>query len=412
MRAGASLRSRDGARDRPRSSAAVPTIIGALLVVLSAAAAQPDLVTLAGPPASARLELPLGYVLLSPVSRVCDALSLLSLPQHVALWCTALAVWMAWWRGRRVRPRRASLVLAAMAATTFASYAAATLLERPMARLVAASPDVVRVDVHAHTNASPDVPRWFDVGRRRAWHAAGGFDAAYVSDHRSWRGVRLALTTNPRRAGDGVVLLSALEGYVGDLNAVFLGATPADSALVVRQHLDAATLATGRPPLTIATIPGPVLATATAATRDTPPFMRAVEIVDGAPKGLWQGDRERNAIDTRAESLGITRVAGSNHHGWGRTVVAWNLLRIPGWRTLAPSALGGRIEDAIGAGAVTVVARRRPGAASWLAVGATVPTLVWQTATTLHPPERAVWLAWLAALAAIARLASRRRGLR
>jgi predicted metal-dependent phosphoesterase TrpH len=381
---------------------AVGVIVGTSLL------AQPDLVPLVGDASrDTRLVLPTAYVALSPALRLLDALTLLSLGQHVALWVSVLLLWALWWRARRVRATGALVTLAGMTAVAVVVYAAASLLPRPMARLVTGDADVVRVDFHAHTSASHDVPRWFDVAARRAWHHDAGYDVAYVADHRDWSAVRLALASNPARAGDGVVLLSALEGYVGHLHVVFLGLTPADSALVVRQHLYSAVLTSGRAPVTIATIPGPLFETIDAAARDTPPFVRAIEIVDGAPKGLWQGDRDADALRDRARALGMARVAGSNHHGWGRTAVAWNLVRLPGWRTLGPDTLAARIADVVRSGAagdIRVVARRRPSPGrSVLALGATLPVLVWQTLTTLQPTERIVWVAWIVALVLLAR---------
>jgi hypothetical protein len=233
----------------------------------------------------------------------------------------------------------------------------------------------------------------------REWERQVGVDAAYLSDHRAWAGVREARAGNPGRAGDDVVLLPALEGYLRDMHVVFLGLTPEDSALVVRQHVRAERLRSGRPVVAVATLPGTVLETVDAAARDRPPHVRAIEIVDGAPKGLWQGDRQGGAVRARADSLGLALVTGSNNHGWGRTMLGWTLVRVPGWRAVSPDTLAARIEDAVRAGRLgelRAVARRRPIGRSWLAVAAVAPTLGWQTLTALQPAERVVWLVWVA----------------
>jgi hypothetical protein len=104
-------------------------------------------------------------------------------------------------------------------------------------------------------------------------------------------------------------------------------------------------------------------------------------------------------VRARADSLGLALVTGSNNHGWGRTMLGWTLVRVPGWRAVSPDTLGGRIEDAVRAGRLgdlRAVARRRPIGGSWLAVAAVAPTLGWQTLTALQPAERVVWLVWVA----------------
>ena len=373
--------------------------VAAVVLALGALARQPDVAVVAGAPAAVRLDLPPGYVLLSPAMRLLDAIALLSLGQHVALWITVLACWALWWRRRARGVRHALVVLAALTAATFVVYAAVALLPRPSARLAVDDPALVRVDFHVHTRASGDAGRWRTVARVREWERQVGVDAAYVADHRAFAGVREARAGNPARSGEGVVLLAALEGYLHDLHVVFLGLAPEDSALVVRQHVRAERLGSGRPVVAIATLPGTVLETVDAGARDRPPHVRAIEIVDGAPKGLWQGDRDGPAVRARADSLGLALVTGSNNHGWGRTMLGWTLVRIPGWRSVPPDTLALRIEDAVRAGRagdLRAVARRRPIGRSWLAVAAVVPVLGWQTLTALQPSERIAWLFWVA----------------
>jgi hypothetical protein len=104
-------------------------------------------------------------------------------------------------------------------------------------------------------------------------------------------------------------------------------------------------------------------------------------------------------VRTRTDSLGLALVTGSNNHGWGRTMLGWTLVRVPGWRAVSPDTLAARIEDVVRAGRagdLRAVARRRPVGRSWLAVAAVAPVLAWQTLTALQPAERIVWLLWAA----------------
>jgi hypothetical protein len=293
---------------------------------------------------------------------------------------------------------------------------------------VAVDRDEVRIDFHTHTSASHDVPGWFTPARRRAWHRAAGYDAVYVSDHKRVAGALEAARANPVRAGDGLVVLPAIEAWWNGIHVVVLGATAVDSALVTDDQMERAipaALASGRlaglpSPVGFATIPDDVLRALTRRSLDSAAWIRGAEVVDGAPRGLTQQDRDLALIAERAAALGLVPLAATNHHGWGRTAVAWNLVRVPGWRSLPPAALGARIEDVLRRGersALRVVARARPrtapaGPARAATLVATLPTLVWRTAAELPPGERVVWLAWLwtpAALGAVIGARRRRR---
>jgi hypothetical protein len=90
-------------------------------------------------------------------------------------------------------------------------------------------------------------------------------------------------------------------------------------------------------------------------------------------------------------------VASSNNHGWGRTVVAWNLIRVPGWRNLPPDSVGRLLEEPFRArdtAAVTIIKRVRP-QTHGIALPLTLPIAAYQTVGSLTWPERGVWLIWI-----------------
>jgi hypothetical protein len=377
------------------------------------------------------LATPGAYVALSPFTRAADALCLLSTPQHVALAVTMLAAVAAWRVGRRC-PHASALRTCARAtgacgaslAGLVGLLAAAVFAPRPMARLASTSADWLRVDFHTHTSASHDVPGWFTPARRRAWHEAAGFDVAYVSDHKAVHGAHAAARGNPARAGDGLTVLPAIESWWRGVHVVVLGSTAADPALLADDQVDRAlpaALASGRladrpPPVALAAIPDDLLRALTPEALAAAPWLRGLEVVDGAPRAIAQRDREGGALAARAAEAGLVPLAGTNHHGWGRTAVAWNLVRVPGWRALAPAELDHRLQDVLRRGdtaAVRVVARARPevapgGAARTLSLAATLPGALWGVARELAPAERGSWLAWLWA-PALAGAARRRR---
>jgi hypothetical protein len=243
----------------------------------------------------------------------------------------------------------------------------------------------------------------------------------FVSDHEQFAGAAAAMAANPRRAGDGLVAAPALEAWFARVHVVLLGVTPADRVLLASPKLDTLLPAAvrdgrlSRAPIAIATLPDRVLPFLRRDRRDGFPFVRALELVDGAPRALAQSDGERGELTARGDALGLVPVASSNHHGWGRTAVAWTLVRVPGWRAMTPDSLTARIVDVLrrgDRGAVRVVERERPvaadaGAKHLAALALTVPTLGWQTLASLEPEERVVWLAWVWGLALAARLGAR-----
>ncbi|HUF26066.1 MAG TPA: hypothetical protein VMM18_03695 [Gemmatimonadaceae bacterium] len=356
------------------------------------------------------LELPLGYVVLGPLSALLDALTLLALSQHYALWVILLGSF-ATWRIARSRRRRSpgqrlavELGAAALAAAVlFGVYAVMLLVPRPMAKLAVDDPDTVVLDFHSHTEASWDGRVRFDASRRRAWHREAGFHAAFVSDHRTFSAVSDAQYTNPVRAGEGTVLLSAVELRFAGTHINALGeeeryAPFSRDGRLEESEIDSALAAGGRDPMLLLTIPA-----ALDRLRPGLPGVRAgvwaVELTDGAPKGIEQSRRDRTRILHLADSLGLAVVSGSNHHGWGRAPGAWSLMKIPGWRGLHPDSLAALIEQKIRTerrSAVRVVERALPAPGpTQAALLLSVPAVVWRTIAGLSLSERIAWLAWL-----------------
>ena len=389
------------------------------LVVLSAFVAIPALrdATNLQPFPPATLHHPPGYLLGAPLFGLWDTLSLLAVSQHYAVLATLALLYLAWrlfaarTSSRRVRLAwEAFLAMAALAAL-LAFYAAAALIPRPMAAIRLASPDLVAVDFHSHTNHSHDGWSLFTTARNRAWHEAGGFHAAYVTDHYTWAGVDEALPANPPRAGDRNVLLSGMEVRLRNRHTNILGDRDryVFALDTTWHHLDPDSLADAhdrgtRPPTMLYTIPGP-LDEIVPFGRRTPAGMIGVELSDGAPRGLEQGRAQRGEILALSDAMDLAVVAGTNHHGWGRTVPAWSVMRLPGWRDMSPDQLGSEIEGALHRErrrAVTVVERTMPyhdGSAVKLA--ATVPLLLWSHFRALTLRERMSWLAWTALWAAV-----------
>lgn len=381
-----------------------------LIVALAASAAlattwivaQPALHASGAAVPTARLRLSAAYLVLAPYCDVLDALTLLSVRQHAALLLTCLAAYGLWrsvrhggveMRGRR-RLVRECTRLSAFMAVIAGVYTLGALEPRPMAALQLRDPRLLAVDVHSHTDASWDGRRGFTEEDNRAWHRAAGFTASYVSDHASVAAATAGMAHNPRLAGDGTVILPAVEFRCEGEHLVLLGAGPNDTAADCDLHQVRLTTSAsvGVAPVAVLTIPGNVV------NRGQLPGVRALEIADGAPRALDQMQRDGRALQHLADSASFVRVAGSNNHGWGRTAAAWTVMSIDGWKSMTPDSLDVAIRATLlrHPEAVLVVERRRraPGA-SLLELSATAPLVVWTLLTTLSPLERLSWICWI-----------------
>lgn len=353
--------------------------------------------------AFASLDLPPGYVAVSPLSRTLDALTLLSAQQTIATLIGALALTVLVLAARHgirpISPRTWITWITSTAVVIACAETAAVFLPRPMARLRVEDPDLVVVDFHSHTGASHDVRKSFDAEDNRSWHRAGGFDIAWITDHVKFDSPVAARARNPSLAGGGTSLLTGVEGrYHKIMSTIMLGLDERDAALLNRRgNLLPGTPARGAGPVTIVSLPNRNLDSVTAQSLDSIPRFVAIELIDAAPRGLAQFDREESRVRALAGSLHLTLVAASNNHGFGHAVAAWNAMRVPGWWQLTPDSVGRVIESTLRSrdtSAVTIVMRTRP-RVDGPAAAATLPILVYQILGSLTWPERAAWLVWI-----------------
>jgi hypothetical protein len=385
-------------------SAGAIGLTGRVPAVREAASAQP--------PAGVSIDLPLAYVVTSPFSRILDALTLLSTTQSIAALSAGALIALLWFGFSRRRKTLGSWALrvAAIIIAAGALLAAAALLRRPMAALRVDDPNIVVVDFHSHTGTSHDVRKSFTAEDNREWHASGGFDAAWITDHVKFDGAVAARSENPQRAGDGVSLLTGVEGrYHRIMSTIMLGLDERDTSLLNRRgNLLPGVPARGSTPYTIVALPNRNLDSVTAESMDSIPRFAAIELIDAAPRGLAQFDREENRIRRLAASRGLTLVAASNNHGYGRTVAAWNLLTVPGWRSLSPEQLAVSIEQRLRQAAPVVVMRTRPRTHD-ASVVFTLPVIVAQTFGSMTIAERISWLAWIWGIALVLWMLPKRR---
>lgn len=406
---------RSGWRRLPWCAALVTVII--LVAGLFPADAVRDAVTL-GPVGEVRLQMSGAYVALAPISTALDTLTLLTVQQHIALLLWAIVIFIAWRAGRRrVGAARRGPGREALAAIVFLIivalvYVAAAVFPRPMAQLDISDPTVFAVDFHSHTKYSHDGRSGWGPEDVRAWHRGAGFDVVYITDHRTLQGAEEGVAANPSQAGEGTMILQGLEAvengqHVNILSAGrhYRGITTTDLRDVDTAAMRLASLIPGNEPIVVQTIPDDLHKVAAAGGPGTA-GVRAIELIDGSPRGLGQARKQRAEIVHVADSLNLALVAGSDNHGWGRAAPAWTLMRAAGWRGMPTDSLSSVIERILRVGRRTstrVVERRIAAGESPVALLATGIVVPWRMFTTLPNDARVMWLVWIWVVSIIAR---------
>ena len=401
----------------------LPTGLTLLLLITAVFAVDPirDAAT-GGNVGEMRLAAPISYFVIAPLSSSFDTLTLLTVGQHIALllWTIGLfaLVRVLLAQRRSTTVRREIVASGLLLLGIFVTYAAATLLPRPMAQLVSSDSEVLIADFHAHTKYSHDGrPDWAEDDVR-AWYHGAGFNAAYITDHRTFEGAQRGVLSNAGQAGENTVLLQGIEAFYKGEHVNVLGAGRRFRGLLdpTLKDVDAdalrlTSIIPATAPTLIETIPGKLDAVRTIAATDTSPGVSAIEIVDGSPRGLSQTRRDRDRIVYLADSLNLALVTGSDNHGWGYAAAGWTLLRVPGWRGMRPDSLSSRVEQILhfGRREATRVVERRVAGAGFFGLVAAGPVIVWRMLTTLSSDERVAWLIWVWAIFALSRVVKRAR---
>jgi hypothetical protein len=358
-----------------------------------------------GSAATESLRTSLAYDIVAPFSTILDALTLLTPAQYWATFALCAVVALGLWTRTRGR-LRAGVVPCGLPRTVLCFCGGAVAIagimliaSRPMASLALADPELIAVDFHSHTDASHDGRAGFDPERNREWHSSSGFNAVYVTDHRTFEGALSGAAQNPERAGERTVLLPGVELRDGDQHPILIGVDPVRMRITSPDWEGAAVEADGSPvpPMLLLSLPGNI-GRIPASETDGPVRIAGIEAVDGSPRGMAQSARDQNAVIALAEKRHLALVSASDNHGWGRTAPAWSVLRIPGWRYMTPSELDIAIRLTImsqGPRAVKVIARRTappPRNRLEMAAGGVAVALVMMR--TMNLGDRMSWMAW------------------
>lgn len=371
----------------------------ALLSAFVAAAAlsrRPPLLDAAtGLPAEGvRLVFPLGHALLAPLSLLGDLVACQSVRADLALLFglltfgfafarfffieTELSLWHSPVRGLR----QFSAFLAALALL----LAWGAMAPRPVAKLVAEDPDVLVVDFHSHTSASWDGRPSFTPERNMAWHERAGFNAAFVTDHNVFGGASRAhgLSRMERERGGRFTAFEGEELSLHDAHVIALGN---------RDAIDKAAYEDGLPGLErFLRAAGPKHGAL--AIMSLPEYARrhwdrlelladwgaaGFELVATSPRGLDISRARVQEVAALCRRRNLLVTGATDNHGYGGSACVWNLVRLPGWRSLDVDALQAKLVDRLRTGGfstVTVVERPRPdvpaGWTAWLHAGPAV----------------------------------------
>lgn len=360
------------------------------------------------------LGVPALHLVLSPLFDLWDGVSLLSMTRlkgFVAGLLLSFVAWRVLAAGRRksldpdagppigfVR-EIAALGLGLVALAGF--VAGGMLWHRPMVSLKGLPPNMIAADFHSHTNASHDVQgslmKGFDAEASRRWHARGGFDAAFITDHNTTDGFPLEWAHS-----GSTLLCPGIEVSAWRAHIVLLGASESvdrspysDSLGGVLQLLRESSRHGGR--LAIASLPE--------YDRNHWPNLEALveagvagfEIVNASPKANDFRAARRDSIIALAQQHDLLLLAVTDSHGWGATVLGWNLVRIPQWRPTVPrpcEALVHRLKTG-GTAAVQIAERHHLRREAWWPWILTPLGVVWETWRGLGALQVVSWVVWI-----------------
>ncbi|MBW8772068.1 MAG: hypothetical protein JF590_02050, partial [Gemmatimonadetes bacterium] len=176
---------------RPLIVAASLTLLIVLAKLAFPVAALTD-PTGAALPDGVHLAFPVLNLLFAPLFDLWDGVTLLAMPRLNAFLLGAVTLVAAWAIGSAVRDGRRSwgrattrLAIGLLGLGTF--VLAGMSWRRPMAHIAGVPDSLIVTDLHNHTNVSHDVKGWlqrdFDLEASRRWHARGGYELFFVTDH-------------------------------------------------------------------------------------------------------------------------------------------------------------------------------------------------------------------------------------
>lgn len=287
-----------------------------------------------------------------------------------------------------------------LALTGLAAFVAGGLLwHRPMVSLQGLPPNLVAVDFHSHTNASHDVAgtlmKGFDAEASRRWHRAGGMDIAFITDHNTVAGFPADWAQ-----GGSTLLCPGLEISAWRAHIVLLGAAQALDRSAYGGSLDGllrllrAIRSRG---LAIASLPEYDRNHWANLDSLVASGIAGFEIVNASPKANDFSEARRDSVIALARRHDLLLLAATDSHGWGATVMGWNLVRLPGPPPSGPASCGELITllRANGTDAVQIAERHHLRRESWWPWILTPFGVVWESWRSSSVLQVVSWVVWI-----------------
>jgi hypothetical protein len=360
------------------------------------------------------LHVPILHLILSPLFDLWDGVSMLGMTRLKGF-VAGLALLFVGWRVVTIIRRRSvdpdagpPIGLVREAGTFFfclvlllAFVAGGMLWHRPMVSLQGLPPSTISADFHSHTRASHDVGgslmKRFDAEASRRWHHRGGFDVAFITDHNTTDGFPAEWSHN-----GSTLLCPGIEVSAWRAHVVLLGVNQpvdrspySDSLGGVLQLLRESASRYGG--LAIASLPE--------YDRNHWENLQALvnagvagfEIVNASPKANDFRRVRRDSIIALANRSDLLLLAVTDSHGWGATILGWNLVRIPGWQPdglRSCEELTARLADG-GTAAVQIAERHHLGRESWWPWILTPAGVVWESWRSMGVLQVVSWVVWI-----------------
>lgn len=351
------------------------------------------------------LYFPPSYLVFAPFYGIADRLTLLSYHQIIAALVYVIIAGMVLFGMRR-------WFMALFAFILFVAWSA--LAPRPMAKLVAPSPDTLLIDFHSHSEVSHDGRKGFSADANRQWHRKQGYNAAFITDHNKIDSSQKAKELS--RTDWQTTGYRSLEGEEISLWKTHLVTLGVPERIDNRPYDSDPRKVSGfiqdmqkkKIPV-IASLPEywfyhwpvwpPQWNDASYAFDPVAYPLMAVqgfEIINSAPKALDFPPAYRRQIVDWCQKNNLFMTGISDTHGYGITAV-WNAMHLPGWQQLDPDQLQAAVLSVLrtkGFHAVEVLERVRYNPENVLEV-ALAPmvnaVLYWRGLST---GEAISWVAW------------------
>lgn len=363
-------------------------------------------------PPGVHLGFPVIHLLFAPLFDLWDAASMLSL-RRLEWLAAGLLLAFAVWRvvlavlRRRTDPdagppigliREASALLFGLIG--FLAFVVGGLLwHRPMVALRGAPPNIMVVDLHAHSNVSHDVRgtlmAGFDAEASRRWHRSAGYDAFFLTDHNTVAGLPASAGTTPPFVCPGIEV-SAWQAHI-----ILLGTRDSvdrsryggslDGVLKLLRESESRYGA-----ISIASLPEYDRNHFDHLDQLIASGLDGFEIVNASPKAAMLSRAHRDSVIALGQAHDLLLVGVSDSHGWGATNLSWNLVRVPGWKDGRDPCLTLQQQLASGGISTVQIAERHhlEDDSKWPLL-LTPEGIIWETWRALTPLQTVSWLFWI-----------------